>query len=208
MNNKNNMSIKPLTIILNNLTINTEESTEPKKRGRPKKNISTTSEDKIIEPKKRGRPKKNILTTSINREEPAEPEEPKKRGRPKKNISITIDTSDASSESSNEPKKRGRPKKNIEIKEINNNDSSSESESENNHEDNDEEIEEIEGFYIKLDKTCKKGYIFVSSIQESEYIIRPNLKLYNPHTFIYCGIWDPISKGVLSSYSRCLKDSN
>lgn len=205
MKNKNNMSIKPLTIILNNLTINTEESTEPKKRGRPKKNISTTSEDKIIEPKKRGRPKKNILTTSINREEPAEPEEPKKRGRPKKNISITIDTSDASSESSNEPKKRGRPKKNIEIKEINNNDSSSESESEDNHEDNDEEIE---GFYIKLDKTCKKGYIFVSSIQESEYIIRPNLKLYNPHTFIYCGIWDPISKGVLSSYSRCLKDSN
>ena len=190
------MSIKPLTIILNKLTINTEESTEPKKKGRPKKYISTTSEDKIIEPKKRGRPKKNILTTSINREEPAASTEPKKRGRPKKNITITIDTSDASSESSNEPKKRGRPKKNIEIKEINNEDSSSESESENNHEDNDEEIE---GFYIKLDKTCRKGYIFVSSIQESEYIIRPNLKLYNSHTFIYCGTWDPISKGVLSS---------
>lgn len=64
-------------------------------------------------------------------------------------------------------------------------DESSESDSEEND-------EEVEGFYIKLDKNAITGYTFVSSISESDYIIRPNLKLYNPHTFMYCGTWDTI----------------
>jgi len=187
---------KSITLILknfNNLTIKNVNIEEPKKRGRPKKTI--TSEDNVnpIEPKKRGRPKKNTTTPKVlNREDLKdlkEPKEPKKRGRPKKNITITNDTSSERSIDNNEPKKRGRPKKieTTEIKEESEEEYSSSSESE--PEENDEEVE---GFYIKLDKNVITGYTFVSSISESDYIIRPNLKLYNPHTFMYCGTWDPV----------------
>jgi len=201
------MSIKPITLILNNLSIKNDKINEsisnpiePKKRGRPKKNNIITSEKKPIEPKKRGRPKKN---TASNREELiqiTELKEPRKRGRPKKNITIANDTSSESSVDNNEPKKRGRPKK-IETIKVESDDSEESDESDDSDEsdesdDSDSESEnngeEVEGFYIKLDKNATRGYIFVSSVSESEYIIRPNFKLYNPHTFIYCGTWDPI----------------
>ena len=206
------MSIKPITLILNKLSIKNDkineanpnqEPIEPKKRGRPRKNIITNEDrEKLIEPRKRGRPKKNTTPNAPNKEElieqtkqteQTEQTEAKKRGRPKKNITITNDTSSESS-SDNEPKKRGRPKNKPEVQEESDNDnyySSSESECSDSEGD---AGEEVEGFYIKLDNTTKKGYIFVSSISESEYIIRPNFKLYNPHTFIYCGMWDPVSK--------------
>jgi hypothetical protein len=184
---------KPIVLILknfNNLTIKNVNIEEPKKKGRPKKTI-ITSEDNVqpIEPKKRGRPKKNTTPQISNREDLKEPKEPKKRGRPKKNITITNDTSSESSADNHEPKKRGRPKKieTTEMKEESEEEYSSSSESE--PEENDEEVE---GFYIKLDKNAITGYTFVSSISESDYIIRPNLKLYNPHTFMYCGTWDTI----------------
>jgi hypothetical protein len=196
------MSIKPITLILTKLSIKNDNSepepepVEPKKRGRPKKNISENKEA-LIEPKKRGRPKKINTVVLINREEvtePREPREPKKRGRPKKNLNITIanDTSSESSCENNQPKKRGRPKK-IETKEESD-DESEEEESDDSEEelDSDENGEEVEGFYIKLDKNSTTGYTFVSSVSESEYIIRSNFKLYNPHTFMYCGMWDPI----------------
>jgi hypothetical protein len=195
------MSIKPITLILTKLSIknnNINEAkpepnpVEPKKRGRPKKNISENKEA-LIEPKKRGRPKKNNAVVLINREEVTEPKEPKKRGRPKKNLNLTIanDTSSESSCENNQPKKRGRPKK-IETKEESDDESDEESDDSEEELDSDENGEEVEGFYIKLDKNSTTGYTFVSSVSESEYIIRANFKLYNPHTFMYCGIWDPI----------------
>ena len=174
-----NNPITPITLILknfNNLTI---------------KNVN------IEEPKKRGRPKKTIITSEANVQpiEPIEPIEPKKRGRPKKNITITNDTSSESSVENNEPKKRGRPKKIETIEPIETIETKEESEDESeesSESDSEENDEEVEGFYIKLDKKAILGYTFVSSISESDYIIRPNLKLYNPHTFMYCGIWDHI----------------
>jgi hypothetical protein len=197
------MSIKPITLILTKLSITNEtpepdpEPVEPKKRGRPKKNISE-DKDTLIEPKKRGRPKKNNTVVLINREEitePKEAKEPKKRGRPKKNLNLTIanDTSSESSCENNEPKKRGRPKKieTIETKEDSEDDSEDESD-ESSDSDSEDNGEEVEGFYIKLDKNAAIGYTFVSSVSESEYIIRSNFKLYNPHTFMYCGTWDPV----------------
>ena len=195
------MSIKPITLILTKLSIKNDnnnetkpEPVEPKKRGRPKKIISEDKET-LIEPKKRGRPKKNNTVVLINREEVTEPREPKKRGRPKKNITIANDTSSESSCENNEPKKRGRPKK-IEIiktEEESDEESDEESEEESQEElDSDDNGEEVEGFYIKLDKKSTTGYTFVSSISESEYIIRSNFKLYNPHTLMYCGMWDPL----------------
>jgi hypothetical protein len=202
------MSIKPITLILTKLSITNNkpnpeaepEPIEPKKRGRPKKNTITTNEDreKLIEPKKRGRPKKNNTVVLINREEVTEPKEakePKKRGRPKKNQNLTIanDTSSESSCENNEPKKRGRPKKieTIETKEDSEDDSEEESD-ESSDSDSEDNGQEVEGFYIKLDKNAAIGYTFVSSVSESEYIIRSNFKLYNPHTFMYCGTWDPV----------------
>ena len=191
------MSIKPITLILTKLSIKNDnnneakpEPVEPKKRGRPKKIISEDKET-LIEPKKRGRPKKNNTVVLINREEVTEPKESKKRGRPKKNINITIanDTSSESSCENNEPKKRGRPKKTEEESEE---DSGEESDKSEEELDSDDNGEEVEGFYIKLDKKSTTGYTFVSSVSESEYIIRSNFKLYNPHTFMYCGMWDPI----------------
>ena len=194
------MSIKPITLILTKLSIKNDNSkpVEPKKRGRPKKFISENKEA-LIEPKKRGRPKKNNAVVLINREEvtePKEPREPKKRGRPKKNLNLTIanDTSSESSCENNQPKKRGRPKK-IETKEESDDESEEEKEESDDSEeelDSDENGEEVEGFYIKLDKNSTTGYRFVSSVSESEYIIRANFKLYNPHTFMYCGMWDPV----------------
>jgi hypothetical protein len=197
------MSIKPITLILTKLSIKNDNSkpepepnpVEPKKRGRPKKIISEDKET-LIEPKKRGRPKKNNAVVLINREEvtePKEPREPKKRGRPKKNLNLTIanDTSSESSCENNEPKKRGRPKK-IETKEESDDESDEESDDSEEELDSDENGEEVEGFYIKLDKNSTTGYRFVSSVSESEYIIRANFKLYNPHTFMYCGMWDPV----------------
>ena len=194
------MSIKPITLILTKLSIKNDNSepepepVEPKKRGRPKKIISENKEA-LIEPKKRGRPKKNNAIVLINREEVTEPKEPKKRGRPKKNLNLTIanDTSSESSCENNQPKKRGRPKK-IETKEESDDESEEEEESDDSEEelDSDENGEEVEGFYIKLDKNSTTGYRFVSSVSESEYIIRANFKLYNPHTFMYCGMWDPL----------------
>ena len=190
---------KSITLILknfNNLTIKNVNIEEPKKRGRPKKTI-ITSEDIVspIEPKKRGRPKKNTTTPKVlNREDLKdlkEPKEPKKRGRPKKNITITNDTSSESSIDNNEPKKRGRPKK-IETTEMKEESEEEEEYSSSSESDSEENDEEVEGFYIKLDKNVIIGYTFVSSISESDYIIRPNLKLYNPHTFMYCGTWDPV----------------
>jgi hypothetical protein len=181
------MSIKPITLILTKLSIKNDNSkpepVEPKKRGRPKKIISENKEA-LIEPKKRGRPKKNNAVVLINREEvtePKEPREPKKRGRPKKNLNLTIanDTSSESSCENNQPKKRGRPKK-IETKEESDDDSEEEEEEESDDSeeelDSDENGEEVEGFYIKLDKNSTTGYRFVSSVSESEYIIRANFK--------------------------------
>jgi len=199
---------KPIVLILknfNNLTIKNVNIEEPKKRGRPKKTIITSEANvqpiepiEPIEPKKRGRPKKNTtnITSKVsNREDLIDPKKPKKRGRPKKNITITNDTSSESSVENNEPKKRGRPKKIETIEPIETIETKEESEDESeesSESDSEENDEEVEGFYIKLDKKAILGYTFVSSISESDYIIRPNLKLYNPHTFMYCGIWDPV----------------
>lgn len=198
------MSIKPITLILTNLSIKNDKNNqakpdlEPKKRGRPKK-IIIEDNDKPIEPKKRGRPKKNT-TNVLNREELMQLKEPKKRGRPKKNITIADDTSSESSvelldtnkinnknksNEPNEPKRRGRPRNKIETYD---------SEDSEDSEDSISDSEQEEGFYIKLDKNATYGYTFIesdASINEAEYLITDKFKLYTPDTFTYCGTWNP-----------------
>lgn len=154
----------------------------------------------LVEPKKRGRPKKispispNSNVELINRDDlvpvnivPVN--EPKKRGRPKKNITITEDTASESSETNSEtiqplaePKKRGRPKKIQPELKIENNKEEQPQENESNDQ------EEVEGFYIKLDSKAINGYRYVTSVSDAEYLITDQFRVYDKTTFVFCGL--------------------
>jgi len=186
-------------VMINNVML-----VEPKKRGRPKKivTIEPVTSVESVEPKKRGRPKKiqpispnsNSNVELINRDDlvpvnivPVN--EPKKRGRPKKNITITEDTASESSETNAEgiqplaePKKRGRPKKiQPELKIETNTEEQSEEYTSNDQ-------EEVEGFYIKLDRGANNGYRYVTSVSDAEYLITDQFRVYDKTTFVFCGL--------------------
>ena len=170
---------------------------EPKKRGRPKKiqpispnsnsnsNVELINRDDLVPVNEVPVNEVPVNEVSVNEvpvnEVPVN--EPKKRGRPKKNITITEDTASESSETNAEsmqplaePKKRGRPKK-----------------IENNKEEQPEEYtsndqEEVEGFYIKLDRGAINGYRYVTSVSDAEYLITDQFRVYDKTTFVFCGL--------------------
>jgi hypothetical protein len=167
------------------------ESVEPKKRGRPKKiqpislnsnsNVELINRDDLVPV--------NIVPVNIVPVNIVPVNEPKKRGRPKKNITITEDTASESSETNAEsmqplaePKKRGRPKKiQPEFKIENNTEEQPEEYTSNDQ-------EEVEGFYIKLDRGAINGYRYVTSVSDAEYLITDQFRVYDKTTFVFCGL--------------------
>ena len=141
------------------------------------------------------------------------------RGRPKKDTSADDTASEASYSSVKEEKKRGRPRKNKEVvdKETNDNNIINDmmktihsevnsklieetSQEQLNCEDCDcncdESDDETEAFPIKLKKKSDLGYVNVETVDEADYLLTADNKLYDPKTHDLKGVWNPKTKRV------------
>lgn len=141
------------------------------------------------------------------------------RGRPRKETTADDTASESSYSSAKEEKKRGRPRKNKEVvdKETAKNDSINEMLNSIKSTENskvvesdlqnqieccddcdcqDDSEEETEAFPIKLKKKSDLGYVNVETVEEADYLLTSDNKLYNPKTHDLMGVWNEKTKRI------------
>lgn len=140
------------------------------------------------------------------------------RGRPRKDTSADDTASEASYSSVKEEKKRGRPRKNKEVvdkettdnniindmmktihSEVNKNTPKPVNQELNCKDcdcDCDESDDETEAFPIKLKKKSDLGYVNVETVDEADYLLTADNKLYDPKTHDLKGVWNSKTRQI------------